>query len=61
MTKLKKNNIVKFPENKITDQEKEIEAIIFASNAPLDIVAIESKITKKPMYKKLLKSYKNFI
>ena len=27
MNKLKKNNIVKFPEVKVTDQEKEIEAI----------------------------------
>ena len=60
MTKLKKNNIVKFPENKITDQEKEIEAIIFASNAPLDIVAIESKITKKTNVQKTLEKLQKF-
>ena len=47
MNKLKKNNIVKFPEIKVTEQEKEIEAILFASNIPLDVEAIESKITKK--------------
>ena len=47
MSKLKKNNIVKFPEIKVTDQEKEIEAILFASNVPLDVETIESKITKK--------------
>ena len=60
MNKLKKNNIVKFPENKITDQEKEIEAIIFASNAPLDIVAIESKITKKTNVQKTLEKLQKF-
>ncbi len=60
MTKLKKNNIVKFPENKITDQEKEIEAIIFASNAPLDIDAIESKITKKTNVQKTLEKLQKF-
>ena len=37
MNKLKKNNVVKFPEVKVTDQEKEIEAILFASNIPLDV------------------------
>ena len=45
MNKLKKNNIVKFPEVKVTDQEKEIEAILFASNVSLDVEAIENKIT----------------
>ena len=60
MTKLKKNNIVKFPENKITDQEKEIEAIIFASNAPLDIDTIESKITKKTNVQKTLEKLQKF-
>ncbi len=60
MNKLKKNNIVKFPENKITDQEKEIEAIIFASNTPLDINAIESKITKKINVPKTLEKLQKF-
>ena len=41
MNKKKKNNIVKFPDTKISDQEKEIEAILFASNIPLDVEAIE--------------------
>ena len=44
MNKFKKDNVVKFPENKVTDQEKEIEAILFASTVPLDIESIESKI-----------------
>ncbi len=60
MNKLKKNNIVKFPENKITDQEKEVEAIIFASNTPLDINAIESKITKKINVPKTLEKLQKF-
>ena len=41
-----KDNILKFP-SKLTDLEKEIEAIIFAAAEPLDIDTIESKITKK--------------
>ena len=44
--KISKDNIVKFP-SKLTDLEKEIEAVIFAAAEPLDIDTIESKITKK--------------
>ena len=44
--KISKNNIVKFP-LKLTDLEKEIEAIIFAAAEPLDIDTIENKISKK--------------
>ncbi len=44
--KITKDNIVKFP-TKLTDLEKEIEAVIFAAAEPLDIDTIESKITKK--------------
>ena len=44
--KILKNNIVKFP-SKLSDLEKEIEAIIFAAAEPLDIDTIESKISKK--------------
>ena len=44
--KVVKDNIVKFP-SKLTDLEKEIEAIIFAAAEPLDVDTIESKITKK--------------
>ena len=61
MSKLtKKNNIVKFPEIKVTDQEKEIEAILFASNSPLDIDSIENKITKKINVEKTLIKLQNF-
>ena len=44
--KVTKDNIVKFP-SKLTDLEKEIEAVIFAAAEPLDVDTIESKITKK--------------
>ena len=44
--KLSKDNIVKFP-SKLTDLEKEIEAVIFAAAEPLDVDTIESKISKK--------------
>ena len=60
MNKLKKDNIVKFPETKITNQEKEIEAILFASNIPLDVETIESKITKKINVEKTLEKLKIF-
>ena len=60
MIKFKKNNVVKFPETKVSDQEKEIEAILFASNVPLDIDAIESKISKKINVEKALEKLKLF-
>ena len=44
--KILKDNIVKFPD-KLTDIEKEIEAIIFAAAEPLDVDTIESKVSKK--------------
>ena len=49
MKKIKKdlqNNIVTFP-LKLTETEREIEAIIFAAAEPLDIETIEFKISKK--------------
>ena len=46
MNKVKKNNIVNFP-GKITEAEREVEAIIFAAAEPLSVETIESKITKK--------------
>ncbi len=44
--KITKDNIVKFP-SKLSDLEKEIEAVIFAAAEPLDVDTIESKVTKK--------------
>ena len=43
--KIAKDNIVKFP-SKLTDLDKEIEAVIFAAAEPLDVDTIESKVTK---------------
>ena len=51
--KITKDNIVKFP-SKLTDLEKEIEAVIFAAAEPLDIETIENKISKKTDVEKIL-------
>ena len=51
--KVSKDNIVKFP-SKLTELEKEIEAIIFAAAEPLDVDTIESKISKKSNVSKSL-------
>ena len=59
MKKIKKNNIVSFP-NVVSEIEREIEAIIFASPIPLDEASIESKIKKKTNIKKSLENLKNF-
>ena len=44
--KISKDNIVNFP-SKLTEIEKEIEAVIFAAAEPLDVDTIESKLSKK--------------
>ena len=46
MNKLKKNNVVSFPA-KISEAEREVEAVIFAAAEPLSTETIESKISKK--------------
>ena len=46
MNKVKKDNILNFPNN-INESDREIEAILFAAAAPLDVDTIEQKITKK--------------
>ena len=56
MKKLK-NNILNFPSN-ISEIEREIEAILFASSEPLDILSIESKISKKTNVLKVLEKLK---
>ena len=58
MSKLKKNNIVTFPD-KLTDIEREVEAIIFAAAEPLTIETIESKISKKVDVEKILEKLQN--
>ena len=62
MSKIKKNNVVNFPE-KLNSGDREVEAIIFAAAEPLDIETIESRISKKidvlKILEKLQKFYKN--
>ena len=41
-----KNNIINFP-NDITENEREIEAVLFAAEEPLDVKTIETNIEKK--------------
>jgi len=59
---LTKDNVVNFP-SKLTDAEREIEAIIFAAAEPLDIDTIDSKLSKKTdtlkALEKLQKEYSN--
>ena len=51
--KVSKDNVVKFP-SKLSDVDKQIEAIIFAAAEPLDVDTIESKISKKSNISKSL-------
>ncbi len=59
MKKIKKDNIVKFPLS-VSEADREIEAVIFASTEPLDEKTIETKIKKKTNVKKSLESLKTF-
>ena len=59
MNKLKKNNIVSFP-TKLTELEREIEAIIFAAAEPLSVEIIESNVSKKTDVEKALNKLKDF-
>ena len=45
MNKISKNNIINFP-NDISQEEKEIEAILFAAEEPLDEETIKQKLNK---------------
>ena len=48
-----KNNIINFPTS-MSESEREIEAILFAAEEPLDIESIESKIKKKKEYHQII-------
>ncbi len=56
MKKLK-NNVLNFPSN-VSEIEREVEAILFASSEPLDIKSIENKISKKTNVLKVLEKLK---
>ena len=62
MNKFKKNNVLTFP-SKLTEGEREVEAIVFAAAEPLNVETIESKISKKlnvlNILKKIQETYSN--
>ena len=58
MNKKKNVNILKFPIN-ITEAERQIEAILFAAEEPLDLESIQTRIKVKVYVPKILESLKN--
>ena len=54
----KKNNIISFPD-KLSNGEREVEAIIFAAAEPLDVDTIEQRVSKKIDINKILKKLQN--
>ena len=59
MKKIKKSNVVNFPSS-LSNEEREVEAILFAAAEPLDVDTIESKISKKINVLKILEKLQNF-
>ena len=59
MNKLKKNNVLNFP-SKMTEIEREVEAIVFAAAEPLSIETIETKISKNTDVLKILQKLQTF-
>ena len=59
MSKIKKNNVVKFPDN-FNPGDREVEAIIFAAAEPLDVETIESRVSKKVDVLKTLEKLQKF-
>ena len=55
MNKIKKNNVVSFP-GKISESEREVEAILFAAEEPLDIETIKARTKKSGNVEKILLS-----
>ena len=58
MNKKKDLNILKFPTN-IVDAERQVEAILFAAEEPLDLESIQTRIKIKANIPKILESLKN--
>ena len=59
MIKTIKNNILSFP-SKISDIEREVEAIVFAAAEPLSLETIEEKISKKEDVEKALLNLQSY-
>ena len=58
MKKDKEHNIINFPQKK-TKLEKEVEAIIFAAEEPLDVETIEERVGTRSNIKKVLENLQN--
>ena len=59
MSKIKKNNVLNFPE-KLSSGDREVEAIVFAAAEPLDIETIETRVSKKIDVLKTLEKLQKF-
>jgi len=59
MNKLKKDNVLNFP-SKMTEIEREVEAIVFAAAESLSIETIETKISKNTDVLKILQKLQTF-
>ena len=59
MNKLKKDNVLNFP-SKMTEIEREVEAIVFAAAEPLSIETIETKISENTDVLKILQKLQTF-
>ena len=59
MRKNKSSNILNFPSN-VSDAEREIEAVLFASSEPLSVEDIKTKISKNSDVKKILIKLQEF-
>ena len=58
MNKKKNLNILKFPTN-IVEAERQVEAILFAAEEPLDLESIQTRLKTKANILKILKSLEN--
>ena len=58
MNKKKNLNILKFPVN-IVEAERQVEAILFAAEEPLDLESIQTRLKTKANVPKILKSLEN--
>ena len=58
MNKKKNLNILKFPTN-IVEAERQVEAILFAAEEPLDLKSIQTRLKAKANVPKILKSLEN--
>ena len=58
MNRKKNSNILKFPSN-IIEAERQVEAILFAAEEPLDLKSIQTRLDVKANVPKILQSLEN--